>query len=170
MATYDQRIRALARDYRAEERALARNPAYGRIGIYKPIVNILIQSVGELNLNKQTIERAVQRDKVGEYLSSHKEYIKDQVIKNVRALGDKTYERFERLLKLIAKYEKTIEKQDKKIDKQGKKIGGLEATVKKLQKNSGQRILDERKQVARDYTMSTGPIPDRATMRFLRGR
>ncbi len=168
MATYDQRIRALARGYRSEERALARDPAYGRIGIYKPIVNILIKSVNELNLNKQTIERAVQRGTVGQYISDHKEYIKDQVIKNVRALGDKTYDRFERLLKLIAKYEKTVEKQDKKIEKQEKKIGGLEARLKKIDKTA--KINDERKEVARDYAMSTGPMPNRATMRFLRGR
>ncbi len=182
MATYEQGIKAYTKDLRVEERALRqRDPeAYGRIGMYKPIVNILINSVNELNLSKQELYTAMRKGPRGiqSYIGDHKEYIRDQVIRNVKKLSGQMYRRFDKLLKLINKYEKTIEKQDKKIDKQEKKIGGLEKKIKKDAKKLKQAdkwqhkadTLDARIKVAKDYRMSANPPLDRDVMKYLRGR
>ena len=180
MATYGQKVIKYAKDLRADERALKgiEPEAYGRIGMYKPIFNILINSAGELNLSPQTIVNAVNRGPraVGKYISEHKEYIREQVatVKNLKGQMDR---RFYRLLTLIDKYEGKIEKQGKKIEKQDKKIDGLEAKLKKDAKKvqkarsliSKNKRLDGFVKAIRDYdTSGSEPMPNKRDLDYLR--
>jgi len=186
---YDQKtVKALAKNYKAEEADIRkREPAYGTVGVYKPIVNILINSVKELNLNKQDIYNAVNRgpNAVRTYINNHKDYIKNTIINQVRVLGNQMYGKFDKLLKLIEKYEKltdkqekTIDRQDKTIDKQDKKIDNLEAKIEKdaplLKKarvyKAKADTLDACAQTAKGYHIPTTPKLSGHTMKYLRGK
>lgn len=133
MGKYEQNITKYARGLGAEERELkARNPkAYGQIGVLRPIYNILINSVNELNINKNELVTAVNQGEASDYIREHKEYIRNQVIRNTKKLSGQMYRKFDKLLKLIDKYEKTIEQQEKKLNEQKKQIGGLEKRIQK---------------------------------------